>query len=72
MSDFCIHHGTYHCTHHQKVTDAGDCDDVALRMAVAAMSAWEEQLIADDGTFGLAEVRQAIRATLDAVAAVRK
>lgn len=38
-------------------------------LAVAAMRAWEEQLARDDGSYGVAEVRQAIRATLDALKA---
>jgi hypothetical protein len=47
-------------------------ETAALDMATAAMRAWDEQLAADDGSFGPAEVRQAIRATLDAIAAVLK
>lgn len=43
--------------------------DVPLNMAVSAMRAWDEQLARDDGTFGLVEVREAIRATLAAIAA---
>ena len=47
-------------------------EGVKLSMAIAAMLAWDEQLSHDDGSFGLAEVRQAIRATLAAIAAPRR
>jgi hypothetical protein len=43
--------------------------DVALEMATSAMRAWDEQLLKDDGSFGVAELRSAIRATLYAIAA---
>jgi hypothetical protein len=43
--------------------------NVPLNMAVSAMRAWDEQLSSSDGTFGLPEVREAICATLAAVAA---
>jgi hypothetical protein len=42
-------------------------DQVKLSMAIAAMRAWDEQLSQEDGSFGTAEVREAIRATLAAI-----